>query len=281
MKETGKEPGAKAPLRTAGAHGARKGSPTEIPGNGQPAAIGPVKRGRRFIKACAVPFIIIFAAFWLSVNVMCTGSRVSYGLYGKEKVWNPCVAGPGTDSLLRSKARLGDLIFVSDATESHTGSMEDAIAAATGNFTHVAIVLSPDTVIEATPLRGVAKRSMKDFCQENENKVLAVYCLQESICLDTAYLRSQAQALTGKDYDYYFLPDNDKYYCSELVQACFRHCDGSPLFRSSPMNFHASDGTLPAYWKHLFDSLQCPVPQGVDGTNPAFMSMDSSLERKK
>ena len=47
------------------------------------------------------------------------------------------------------------------------------------------------------------------------------------------------------------------------------------------MNFFASDGSLPAYWQHHFDSLGITVPQDMPGTNPNDMSHSPILHRFK
>lgn len=173
--------------------------------------------------------------------------------------------------------RFGDLLFVGAQPQQSTSTMDDAIASATGSYTHVAIVLSPSCIIDATPRHGVAIRSMAAFLQECDGCALAARRVREDICLDTTFLRRTATTLAGKDYDLYFLPANDKYYCSELVQACYRRCDGTPLFLAAPMNFLAPDSTLPPYWQQLYDSLQCPVPQGIPGTNPTAMAQSPCL----
>ena len=66
-------------------------------------------------------------------------------------------------------------------------------------------------------------------------------------------------------------------YCSELIREAFRRPDGSPLFETAPMNFLASDGSVPSYWKQLFESLGMEVPQGVAGTNPQDLSISPLL----
>ena len=76
----------------------------------------------------------------------------------------------------------------------------------------------------------------------------------------------------GQEYDWHFLPDNGKLYCSELIYECYREADGSPLFPAAPMNFRDSEGRMPAFWTELFEKLGEPVPEGVPGTNPNAMS---------
>ena len=91
----------------------------------------------------------------------------------------------------------------------------------------------------------------------------------------------RALSRLGEGYDYIYLPDNGLCYCSELIYDSYIDTAPSPgdchLFCSAPMNFLAPDGTLPDFWKELFELMQSPVPQGVNGTNPNDMFRDPIL----
>ena len=182
----------------------------------------------------------------------------------------------------------GNLIFIYDTT-----GMGSAIHSSTAwdslepSFTHVAITECTDSgvyVIDATPALGVARRPLLDF-------ILSVYDTNADYSFvgmaeyyyidayDTATLLERLHSFIGQPYDPYFLPDNGRFYCSELVQECFFDQKGHHLFPSKPMNFYAADGTLPAYWQHHFDSLGVAIPQGMPGTNPNDMSHSPILHR--
>ena len=176
------------------------------------------------------------------------------------------------------RLRTGDLLFV--GTSEEAGSMDEAIVAATGELTHVAIIqVTPDGtpwVIDATPQRGVGRYPLDSLLQANPGAAFQVKRLKDT----TGVSRFVGNALrwVGKPYDLAFLPDNEAYYCSELVRDAYRRPDGSYLFDAAPMNFLAPDGSLPPYWKELFERLEMPVPQGVPGTNPQDMSRSPLLE---
>ncbi len=170
------------------------------------------------------------------------------------------------------------MIFVGTAPVPAPTGMDRAITAATGSYTHVAIVLSPDTVADATPQHGVARRSIEQLYSEAAGATVTAYRVTTAQW-DTATLLTRLLPLIGKDYDLYFLPDNDLYYCSELIQYCYLDRQGQTLFPSAPMNFLAADSTLPIYWQQLFDSLHCPVPQNIPGTNPTTLSTSPHLTR--
>ena len=167
----------------------------------------------------------------------------------------------------------GDLIFWSKG-----GSvMEKAITASTGEYTHVALVECDSAgdvwIIEAIPEKGVQRKSFRAFDRGfSMSRTFDVYRL--TIPFDTATVIARATNLVGKPYDDAFLPDNDAYYCSELIQVAF-----GDLFESKPMNWRDADGQLPEYWVKHFEKLGAPVPEGVPGTNPTDMSRSPLLKR--
>ena len=162
----------------------------------------------------------------------------------------------------------GDLLFFSD-----TAGMGGAVKESTGQYTHVALLEREGDslfIIDATPTLGVTRRNLSPLtfhlspCQ--------VYRL--AVPFDTAAIIDRAHALIGKPYDNAFLPDNDAYYCSELIQAVF-----DTFFPSAPMNWRDKDGNLPQYWQEHFKKLGMPVPEGVMGTNPTDLSRSPRLHK--
>ena len=179
------------------------------------------------------------------------------------------IEGCGTDrtqqwELLQS----GDLLFVSD-----TSSMGQAVKESTGQYTHVAMVERVGDslfVIDATQKRGVTRRPIE---KTYANK-MSVEVYRLTIPFDTSAVLTRAHALIGKLYDNAFLPDNDAYYCSELIQAAF-----DTIFPSAPMNWRDKNGNLPEYWEKHFKKLGMPVPEGVIGTNPTDLSKSQLLRK--
>ena len=169
----------------------------------------------------------------------------------------------------------GDLIFFFFCFS----SMDDAISSSTGDgFVHVAIVEvdSEGTawLVDATPRKGVSREKLETKLLEEKGKAVLMR-LKDSTGVTASVQR--AKGLIGSPYDFAFLPDNDAYYCSELVYECFLRPDGSHIFSSQPMNFLDSEGNLPEYWKELFEKMQMDVPQGLPGTNPEDLSRSTTL----
>lgn len=185
--------------------------------------------------------------------------------------------------------RNGDLVFVGLPADydADAESMNTAISSATGeegwmNLIHVAIAeVKADSIwiIDATIKHGVDRHPLdtflKDFTLKDGSYPEFIVKRVKGIDADGAVER--AKSLCGRQYDMRFLPDNEDFYCSELVQACYLDAQGKPVFQSEPMNWLAPDGSMPPYWEHLFGILGMDVPQGVLGTNPQKMSQAGFL----
>lgn len=190
----------------------------------------------------------------------------------------------------------GDLIFV----EAMDSGMDEAISQATyetGNasrddnerdYSHVGMIENcSDTlfVIEAVPKAGVRRITLMEFLKANDNPHddnpnCHIYRLRgrknTSRQMVESYLEN-AKSHLGEPYDLRYLPDNGAMYCSELVYESYLDEDGGHIFRASPMNFLAQDGTLPEYWADLFSSLKSPIPQGILGTNPNDLARSEAI----
>lgn len=174
------------------------------------------------------------------------------------------------------KLQRGDLIFV---MEEKTSDFSNAITDATTrhdsiNIVHIGIIDRSDSgdlfVIEASPQEGVRRISLEEFLKgvpmlEGMPGVLVKRPLIE-ISIDAAIERALSHL--GEPYDWYYLPDNGKMYCSELVSDSYLKDNGNMVFEREPMRFRRDDGSMPQFWIDLFNKLGTTVPEGVGGTNP-------------
>lgn len=182
--------------------------------------------------------------------------------------------------------RDGDLLFQAEEAT----AFSDAILAATARdsltFSHVGIfarINGAPSVIEAVPRHGVTVTPLDSFLASST----VVRAMRLAVPGDSALATravKEALRLLGKPYDRRFAPGDSAVYCSELVQiACDRAARqlfgdaAEPVFASAPMNFLASDGTMPQFWVDLFAAEGCPIPQGVPGTNPNAMAASPRL----
>lgn len=173
----------------------------------------------------------------------------------------------------------GDLVFVCADTTGMDAAISDATADDnTVNYSHVGIIEESDGllyVIDASPKNGVSRWMLRQFCFENG---MCQFYRLKGYDNGNEWV-AKAKSYIGLPYDFYFLPNNGKYYCSELVADVCVDADGNPIFKAQPMNFRAADGTIPDYWVNLFDSLGVEVPQGVMGTNPNDLVRSGKLQR--
>ena len=179
--------------------------------------------------------------------------------------------------------RTGDLLFCGYQEALGDSTAAGAIAASVGTFVHVAMLeVDGDSVwvIDATMKRGVSRYPLDTLLSEyrpadGKEPILVVKRLKEGFREDFV---QAAKSHLGEPYDFCFMPENGRTYCSELVQECYRGPSGEFLFDSKPMNFKNSEGEYPAYWVRLFSELGEDVPQGMPGTNPQDMSESPLLE---
>lgn len=182
--------------------------------------------------------------------------------------------------------KTGDILFQRNRQETSfvraimdvTTSIEDL------NFTHIGVVLvERDSifVLEAT-MPKVCKTPLEKFFKQskqiNGNPMVVVGRLKpryhKSIPDAIEYMKS----LLGKPYDYVFLPDNDAYYCSEIIQLAFRTKNGKFIFKTQPMTFiDKATGETSELWVTHFERHKTAIPEGVEGTSPGEMSHSKVL----
>ena len=179
--------------------------------------------------------------------------------------------------------KTGDLIFQCEGE----GEFSKAISGATGrtdslNYVHVGIIETIEDsvfVYEASPEFGVRKTLLDEFLSSSpqiDGKPLVVIKRLEMEFPVEKTIENVKNHI-GEPYDWWYLPDNGRMYCSELVYECFIDYDGNKIFVASPMNFHNADGTISQFWTDLFKKLDMEVPQGIEGTNPQDLSEDYRL----
>lgn len=91
--------------------------------------------------------------------------------------------------------------------------------------------------------------------------------------------RSVERALRfiGRPYDFNFMPDDSAFYCSELVQKCYRDSRGELVFKPIPMSFHDQSGRITPYWHYYYARQGLQVPEGEPGSNPGDLSRSAAI----
>lgn len=189
----------------------------------------------------------------------------------------------------KQQIRTGDLFFVGipGDYQIEDDSMDAAIIESTVsdelNLIHAGILEVADDgiwVIDATLKYGVDRHPLDTMLRQFTLKdgsmpTFIVKRLKEGYRSEDI---DNAMALCGLPYDDAFLPDNGKFYCTELIRESYRKQDGEFIFPQKPMNWKNSEGEIPPYWTELFGLLGMDVPQDVPGTNPHDMALLPILE---
>ena len=179
----------------------------------------------------------------------------------------------------------GDLLFqVGENSELNEAIAEATIGESDIHYTHVGIVsIENDTVfvIEATPPQ-VCKTLLDTFFLRSaylgEKPIIAVGRLKQEFREAIPQAIVLAKKQIGKAYDYIYSPENDAYYCSELVTLSFLNSQNMPIFETVNMNFRDSNGNLSKYWIEHFEKHNAVIPENCQGSNPGDLSKSDKIE---
>jgi hypothetical protein len=177
--------------------------------------------------------------------------------------------------------RNGDLLF----QDMDCGPLCDAIEKVTDgvgglDFSHMGLVYVTENdaafVIEAingsvlmTPLEQFVNRSR----DAKENPKVIVARVPDSLVDVSHRAVAIARSQLGMPYDDAFLPNNNRWYCSELVAFAFNKAAGKTLFANAPMTFKDPEtGMFMPAWVDYFRELDKRIPEGQPGCNPGAMS---------
>jgi len=190
-----------------------------------------------------------------------------------------------TSSVENFYFQTGDLLFqVAKSSELNEAIAEVTFGESNISYTHVGIVsIENDTVfvIEALPPK-VCKTLLDTFLLRSANlaekPIVAVGRLKQEYRESIPQAIVLVKKLLGKPYDYVYSPDNDAYYCSELVTLSFLDSKNIPIFETVSMNFRDADGNLPTYWIEHFEKYNAVIPENCQGSNPGDLSKSNKIE---
>jgi hypothetical protein len=190
-----------------------------------------------------------------------------------------------TSSNEEFRLQTGDLLFqVGISSKLNEAITEVTFGENNIHYTHVGIVfIENDTVfvIEATPPK-VCITPLDSFLLRSaifaEKPIVAVGRLKQEYRATIPQAIVLAKKMLGKPYDFAYLPENDAYYCSELVTLSFLNQQNLPIFEPVNMNFRDADGNLPAYWIEHFEKHNAVIPENLPGSNPGDLSKSDKIE---
>jgi uncharacterized protein YycO len=180
----------------------------------------------------------------------------------------------------------GDLLF----QDLNCGELCDAIEAVTEgangqDFSHCAMVIRDAdslVVVEAIGNKVQLNSIQKFFARSGDTlavKNIVVGRVKQPYKELIPVAAANAKALVGQPYDDAFLPDNNKWYCSEVLYEAFRKASNSDFFELAPMTF--KDPRTQAYfpaWINYYRELNVEIPEAIPGLNPGSISRSSKIE---
>ncbi len=187
------------------------------------------------------------------------------------------------DPLTQTEADLmeGDLLFEID-NSAQANKVTQVTTGADGlKISHVAIVVGISQQFFALEAigSGVTLTPIKTFIDRQKHcdgQPCAIIARLRNRSHVSLYVHNAMQHI-GKPYDVHFLPNNDAWYCSELVYEAFVDDDGRRVFEAHPMTFKDHTGNIAPLWVEHFKRINAEVPEGVMGTNPGDMSKSNNI----
>ncbi len=180
----------------------------------------------------------------------------------------------------------GDLLF----QDLNCGELCDAIEAVTEgvnhqDFSHCAMVVRVGDslkVVEAIGSKVQFNSIHRFFVRSGDTlqiKNIAVGRVKPQYFGLIPQAASNAKALVGQAYDDAFLPNNNSWYCSEVLYEAFRKASNSEFFELQPMTFKdpRTKDYFPA-WIEYYRDLKTEIPEGVPGLNPGSISRSDKIE---
>ena len=179
------------------------------------------------------------------------------------------------------KLKEGDLLF-QDLDSSPLCEAIESVTSGHNNYnvSHIGFVINVNgelKVLEAIPPK-VKLTALDTFLfrstDSNNNPKVFVGRLNEKFKNVIPEAVDYCLNRLGYTYDEFFLMNNNKYYCSELIYESFK-CNN--IFKLEKMNFNNLDGGKNVIWQKYFDELNMTIPQDSLGINPASMSKSKNI----
>jgi hypothetical protein len=180
----------------------------------------------------------------------------------------------GVAQNMAAQLQEGDLLFCVSAQGNNITQVTQGVDDLA--IDHVGIVhLRRDSVFVLEAIhQGVVLTPIDSFLVRRDSLVIATRLA------DTTGVASSVQRALqylGRPYDFLFMPSNDAFYCSELVQKNYLDAEGQLVFKPIPMSFHDKTGKVTQFWKDYYARQGLQVPEGESGSNPGDLSRSPKL----
>lgn len=168
----------------------------------------------------------------------------------------------------------GDLLFCAKEENNPITQVTQGVSGM--KIDHVAILYKQGNKTYALEAihKGVTLTPIDSFMARRETVVAARLCDTLGVALSV----KRALSFLGRPYDFNFMPSDSAFYCSELVQKCYRYSNGELVFKPIAMSFHDETGKVTTYWKDYYGRQGLTVPEGEPGSNPGDLSHSRAIQ---
>ena len=178
----------------------------------------------------------------------------------------------------------GDLLFLHTRDEPRMAAVS-RIFSGVHDFVinHVAMCVGEDELVEAVP-PAVRQVSLADCLNkahpDEQGQPRVLVCRVEGMRLQS--INSAVERISqhlGKPYNETYMPSEEEWFCSSLVQDAWYHGNGGEhLFPHTHLEYRDPvTGNIMAFWEEYYEERNLAVPQGLPGSHPALISRSPHL----
>ena len=219
-------------------------------------------------KVLSSALVIVFGAALMLTTTQCKQSMEQSAGWSKDSI--------ATGDLLFQDIDCGPLCeAIERVTQSINGVHFSHVGVAQWMNDSLFVLEASQGSVHYTPYEKFLQRSL-DSLGKPKVAVARLDSTQQKLLVASL---QHAQVFLGKPYDDFFLPDNDRYYCSELIYALLEMEDSTQqVFYLEPMTYKdPQTGEIFPVWADYFKQMNMQVPEGLPGLNPGGMSRMAHL----
>lgn len=179
----------------------------------------------------------------------------------------------------------GDLLFITAKNSGLSGAINNVTQKTeNASFDHIGLVEKNRRgifVLHAAPKGGSQKQTLKQFLKDQsaEEQTVVLYRLKPEYQKSISGTIAQAEKMLGKPYNFDYILNENRFYCSDFIERAFRK---HHIFQLEPMTFvDPSTGKTNAFWEKFYAEKNLRVPEGEPGCNPNGLAASEKLMRIK
>lgn len=177
----------------------------------------------------------------------------------------------------------GDILFVEYIDSEISGAINRVTQTErANNYSHVGIVeldsYGVAWLIHAAPEAGVERIELSKYVEREQEDLsqIDIYRLKQKHQRLVPEAIVKAKQYVGLPYNFSYIPNEQEFYCSDLIQRIFAQND---VFNLEPMTFvNPQTGSIDQTWLDYYGKLGVEVPEGLPGCNPNGLAGSENID---